>query len=107
RMVSSAFPVRIVHARECQSAMMLARILVPTVIFIEATNLLSHNGWVLARLMKLDPELMHVPIVVISDADNAHLLAQESKVYRHLPSQMSVPLTQNIMRECLHRSRKF
>ena len=104
RLASMSFPVRIVHTKDCEPSMMLARNLQPSVIFIEATERLSHNGWVIARLMKFDPQLLSIPIVVISDADNAMKLAQYSMVYRHLPRKMSLPFTQNIIRDCLQRT---
>lgn len=96
-------PVEIIHAKECHEGIVAARSCEPSIIFIDATDLLSHNGWVMARLIKMDEQLSAVPVMVLSDDRNAPQLAQKSFVDNQLPRFFPVTDVRTLIQQNLNR----
>lgn len=59
--------VEIVGATRCSDALRLASELVPDVILMDILLPGSHeNGWTTAKTIRDDPQLKHIPIIIVS-----------------------------------------
>jgi hypothetical protein len=95
------FPVKVIHTRDCHSGIVMARSCRPSLIFIDATDILSYNGWVMARIINTDTQLKNIPVVVLSDAINAEQLARKSRLTWQLPRRFPGPYTSALIEQCL------
>jgi hypothetical protein len=94
-------PVNVIHTKDCHSGIVAARSCKPSIIFIDATDTLSYNGWVMARIINTDTRLKEVPIVVFSDDAHAAQLARKSCVEYQLPRHFSVPYVFSLVERSL------
>jgi DNA-binding response OmpR family regulator len=71
RFTCMSMDVEVLHADETDEGLMLAREHRPVMIFVDAANKLSHNGWITTSFIKSDFNLHCIPVIVLSDAVNA------------------------------------
>jgi DNA-binding response OmpR family regulator len=84
RFTCMSMDVNIIHASDTDQGIMLARECEPVIIFVDASNKLSHNGWITASFIKSDYHLSKTPVIVLSDADNAPDNARKVRCDQHL-----------------------
>jgi DNA-binding response OmpR family regulator len=84
RFTCMSMDVNIIHASDTDEGIMLARECDPVLIFVDASHKLSHNGWITASFIKSDRSLNHVPVIVLSDSDNAPENARKVRCDYHL-----------------------
>ncbi len=80
----------VLHAKDSYEGMRFARSVLPLIVFIDASNTLSHNGWITAKLIKSDGALKNVPIIALSDAVDAEENSRKSSCQRVLPRLFAV-----------------
>jgi DNA-binding response OmpR family regulator len=84
RFTCMSMDVNIIHASDTDEGIILARECDPVVVFVDASNKLSHNGWITASFIKSDYQLNRIPVIVLSDADNAPENARKVRCDQHL-----------------------
>jgi CheY-like chemotaxis protein len=80
----------VLHAKDSYEGMRFARSVLPLVIFIDAANTLSYNGWITAKIIKNDQALKNVPVVALSDAMDAEELSRKALCQTVLPRLFAV-----------------
>lgn len=83
RFTCMSMDVDIIHASDTDEGIVLARECEPMLIFVDAANKLSHNGWITASFIKSDYHLNRIPVIVLSDAENAPENARKVRCDQH------------------------
>lgn len=99
RLTCQQCPVRVIHATEGHTGAIVARASRPLMIFIDAVGTFSYNGWVMARLIKMDRQLRDIPVVMFSNAHDAEKLAHKSEVYCQLPRAFPIAYTRALIQQ--------